>query len=401
MFEKWSQVSIVLFLVLTLAAPLFAQDRVYLKNGDRITGVISGKRKENIELRSETFGKLSLDKSDIEKIELSHEQVRLSNGDRITGRLIRETKEKIVLQSQLMGSVSVDRAEINSREQTRKTVEELSEQRLNEISFITSTDEGNEQESPEGQEKENTGEPASSVSNENVKNGENNDSSERKNNRYWTDAWSGELDFGYTLERGNVTSDQFFLQGRTNFDSENIENESKLIYDYATEEGETTSDRAELSNQVNWSLGDRFYILNKSLIGYDRPKGIAATFEEGVGAGYRLIRNEETKLNFESGLNYRFEELTDDSTNREIELRLAETFRHDINDKISVRQSLELFPSVTESGEYIARFDGELRYLITKNMNLKFILMDRYDSNPPADIEPNDLRFITTIGYEF
>lgn len=213
--------------------------------------------------------------------------------------------------------------------------------------------------------------------------------------------WSGAIDAGYSIARGNSRLEDIFLQGELLYEREDFSNEMLAEYRYAREDGDTTQDRGNLGNQMNWDVSERTFVWNFSRIGYDRPSSIRVYFQQGLGLGYHFYQEEDLSLIGEAGPAFRYEDRLEGEDVRAPSLRLSEKYRHQITETLQLRQSLSVFPDLEDTGEFLAEARAEFRVRIYENLNMKFILSDRYDSDPAPDTEENDFEAITTFGYQF
>ena len=73
-----------------------------------------------------------------------------------------------------------------------------------------------------------------------------------------------------------------------------------------------------------------------------------------------------------------------------------------ISRKWILDEKFEFFPRFTDSfGEYRMRFESNLRYLMSNNLNLNLTAIDQYDTQPAAGVTRNDLLLRATIGITF
>ncbi len=99
-------------LSVVVVAALFGQDMIertiYLKNGDKISGIIISETDSSLIIRS-SFGDISISKSDVKVREVT---LMLKDGNRVTGEVIQQTSERVVIRSSL-GTLSIRMAEID------------------------------------------------------------------------------------------------------------------------------------------------------------------------------------------------------------------------------------------------------------------------------------------------
>lgn len=118
------------------------------------------------------------------------------------------------------------------------------------------------------------------------------------------------------------------------------------------------------------------------------------------GLGYHLVKNENNLFDVFSGLGYNHEEFTSE-TRGSAELLLGEESSHKLTDTTSLRQRFAVYPNISNSGEYRAQFDAGLATSITKRIELKLTLSNRYMSDPQPGVKNTDTLFLTSVGYRF
>jgi Protein of unknown function, DUF481 len=69
--------------------------------------------------------------------------------------------------------------------------------------------------------------------------------------------------------------------------------------------------------------------------------------------------------------------------------------------KTTVGTSLQIYPSLTESGRVRSSLDVYLRRELITDLFVEFSLYDTYDNEPPDEGEENDYGIVTSLGYTF
>lgn len=117
-------------------------------------------------------------------------------------------------------------------------------------------------------------------------------------------------------------------------------------------------------------------------------------------AGYYFIKDAATQLSAEAGPSYVIESLG--NVNRSYAgLRVGERFEHKFNDRAKLWQTAEFIPQVDRFSQYLFNFELGVDSAITKQVSLRAVLQDNYNSQPARGRKANDVRLITGIAYKF
>jgi len=182
----------------------------------------------------------------------------------------------------------------------------------------------------------------------------------------------------------------------------------RSIVDFLANYGET--DGILSANDMNGSVRveldvdklKRTFLFNTTGAGYNEIRKIDLSYDDSFGLGYKLLMRTNLTLNVDGGVNYQRQQFSDDTTKDYGALRLGELMSAKISRKWILDEKFEFFPRFTDSfGEYRMRFESNLRYLLSNNLNLNFTAIDQYDTQPAAGVTRNDLLLRATIGITF
>ncbi len=326
-------------------------DEVVLKDGTVLKGTITKQTDQQLTMTQMEEGKQVIQRSNVSDFTLDRTKVTLTNSDTLTGRVIEQTDEHTTLDIKDGGTVTLNREIIKSTEEIQ-------------IRYAGT---------PPGKEIPLTG-PVH---------------------------WSGSLDLGYSIKRGNSTEDDFYIRGRLSYDHETLTNETTAQYNYATSEDETTEDRGDVENQLNYKLSSQTFLYHDLTVGYDNVRDLDYFIDTSAGAGMEFLVDYPSELKVRTGPSYRHEARDNAEDKDELFVLIGERFKTQLNESMTLRQELKVFPSVTDSGEYRQEASVELQIDLTGNWALKLYGEQVYDSDPVPGTEKEDLRFVTTLGYSF
>lgn len=344
------QVFTVLVLTSLFLSPGTA-DEIELYSGKTLKGTVIERTDQQVVIELREGERKTVERSDIESFVLVRTKVTLPNSDSLTGRVVSRSKQQLVLDIENGGEVVLLEDNIEQIETVEKRYAGL----------------------PPGKEIPMSG-PA---------------------------YWSGEMNLGYTIKRGNSDEDDFYARGRVAYNRKPINNETSAQFNYANSEDETTEDRGDLENQLNYSLNSRAFLFNDLTVGYDDVRDLDYFIDTAGGVGVEFLVTSPSELKVRSGPSYRFEKRDGSDDETEMFVLIGESFRTKLNERITLRQDLKLFPSITDSGEYRQEASVELKIALVGNWSLNLYGEQIYDSDPVPGTEEQDLRFVTTLGYSF
>ncbi len=227
--------------------------------------------------------------------------------------------------------------------------------------------------------------------------------------------WRGSIGAGLSITSGNSKSSAFNLNGEA---VRLTEQDKVRLYGtalYGKNRDNATGNESESANMQR--IGGRYdYNLTPVLFGFggidfERDKVAKLKFRAApsVGLGAHLIKNDSTTFDVFGGVGYVSDKFYNpifiDGSNRttynRAELLLGEASTHKLTSTTSFRQSLTVYPNLSNRGEYRAVFDAGLSVAMSSTMSLTLGLIDRYNSDPGTTVKKNDMLFVTGVGVKF
>lgn len=174
----------------------------------------------------------------------------------------------------------------------------------------------------------------------------------------------------------------------------------------AESDGDTTGDQIGAGTRYERDLNARVFGFGQGDYLRDRPANLSRRMSVGAGLGYHVFKSDQFNWDVFSGLGYtrdRYVTPTDvgGATRASwgyAELLLGEESNHQISETSTFRQRFVIYPNLGESGEFRAQLDAGLAVAINAKMSLTATLTYRYNSDPGADFEKDDLLFVTGIS---
>jgi len=223
-----------------------------------------------------------------------------------------------------------------------------------------------------------------------------------------TEGFNTRLNAGFTLTDGNSDSTLLTLGMDTKNVRENREFLASATYKYGrttveNNDGEdiekTNVDSAKGKAQGNLLFSEKTYAFLNAAAERDEIADLKYRFLGGPGIGHYLIRNDDTSLSVEAGLVYVAE-----SENGQEEdypaFRAAQSFEHALSDTARLWQSLEYIPEADDTSVYLLNAEIGAEAKLGEKLALRLVATDKYDSDPAADAEENDLTLVAGLSYE-
>ena len=212
--------------------------------------------------------------------------------------------------------------------------------------------------------------------------------------------WISSLDLGYSLQRGNTDSTDFHLKAEVKKTTEERLYRFGAGGAYGTKDDETNTEKANASIEFSQQLSGRSYVSGIASYEYDGMAELDYRFKIGPGYQYFFIFDDPTKLNGEIGPVYVWEKKGDVKDDYPA-LRIAERYEGKIYEHVSVWESVEYIPSLTESDDYLINAEAGIGVAINSMVNLKVTAKDNYNNAPAEGKKRNDFSLITSVGVTY
>lgn len=331
------------------------------------------------------------------------DQVALTNGDRITGKILSIDKKTLVIKTKLMGEVKIDRsgvASIVTEEPLNVTLD--SGKRL--VGTITAGPESVTIKKPDNTE---IGVKPASV--KAIRNDQEQAAWEREQKRLtnpgWLDFWAGNFDFGLATARGNARTTTLSTGARaervTGFDKLSFRFSQIYSTQSTTEPFGVTANRANGTARYERNLNRKMYGFGFGDLTSDEFQDLDLRSVLGGGFGLHVYKTDAGHFDLSAGGSWSREKFSTPLTRTAGEVVLREESSHKLTRLLQVRQSLSLYPNMSDTGQYRMDFNGGLAYRIASFLSLNLDLTDHYLSNPVANKKKNDLLLTTGVSFTF
>ena len=351
------RIAILVLLAGVINSPPILADQLSLKNGDRLTGQIAKTDGKTLTLKTAYAGDISIALDAIDQ--LSSDQplyLTLSDGQTVIGT-VASKEGRFEVTTRETQTVRVDRSAV-------QVIRSKAEQ----DAYIAEI--------------------------------------ERYRNPRLIDLWSGSLDMGYSLTTGNTQTNNFAIGANAVRETKRDKTSAYLAAIRSknkTTDGEsvTTADATRWGGRYELKLTNRLsaFVLADFETNGIQLLDLRAVF--GGGLGYYIKKTDRAQLQVFGGGAYNKEFFSTGLDRSSGEALIGEDLALRINDRMTLNQRFQLFPNLSETGEYRLTFDASLVTKINKWFNWQVTLSDRYISNPVPGSKGNDLLFTTGVGLSF
>jgi putative salt-induced outer membrane protein YdiY len=162
----------------------------------------------------------------------------------------------------------------------------------------------------------------------------------------------------------------------------------------------TTVGNAKGYGNARRMLNDRLYASLDAVAIYDDISEIDYRVTVGPGIGVYLVKNERVSLSFEAGPSYVWEEVGDVEDDY-LALRAAQRLDVKFNAGAKMWESVEYLPDTADFNSYLINAELGVETTVTEGIVLRVVVQNKYDSEPAAGREQNDLSLVSSLGVKF
>jgi putative salt-induced outer membrane protein len=342
------------------------------------------------------------------------DQVSLKNGDRLTGTIVKSDAKTLLLKSDFAGDVTLQWDAVTSIVSSQTLHLALKDGQTI-VGTVTTND---------GKFEVATKETGPVSASKDVIVGVRNDAEqkayddqiERLRHPHLADFWSGLLDTGLSLTRGNSESLTYNLSGKAArvTDLDKIYVYTTAIYTDSTVDhiNSTTAHAIRGGIRGDLNVGDKFFVFGFTDFEYDQFQDLDLRNVVGGGLGYHIINTKATTFDVFAGGDFDQDffgaiaatataPATAAVTRKTGEVDLGETFNAKINNRTTITQQFSLYPNVSNTGSFRFQFDTTAATKLKNWLSWQVTYSDRFLSDPLPGFKKNDLLLSTGIRLTF
>jgi len=233
-----------------------------------------------------------------------------------------------------------------------------------------------------------------------------------------TDFWSGALDTGLSLTRGNSDSTTFALAGKAArvTDRDKISVYTTAIYTKSTVNNVSSVTAHNITGGIRGDLNvsDRMFVFAFTDFEYNAFQHLDLRNVIGGGFGYHVIKTENTQFDVFGGASYNQEyyssylltppdptTLQPAITRKSGEIVLGESLAMKLGPRTSLTEQFSLYPNLSSGGDFRATFDVTANTKLKNWLGWQITYSDIYITNPPFGLKGNDQVLSTGLRLTF
>lgn len=163
-----------------------------------------------------------------------------------------------------------------------------------------------------------------------------------------------------------------------------------------------TERRVGGSLKYDYFLSRRAYLLAQASAMGDTRADISLRFTTGAGAGYQWLEGEDLKFSTEGGVTFFSESFRSATpTNEYVSARGAYGLEWQAHERVKFLQNFEIFPSLEKIDDVYLTLDSRVQVPVFEGMFTQLQWMLDYDNTPSPGLERVDHRFVLSVGWAF
>jgi len=215
-----------------------------------------------------------------------------------------------------------------------------------------------------------------------------------------TTPWEITGALGFTLTDGNSDTIQLTVGAGAKREWTLWKLGMKLGILYGESDGDQTASEWLFLERLERKLSEVATIFQDLLLEHDEEEDLRYRIQFTLGYNRRLVKKETFELWGNVGGGVLHEEFFDDSETEGI-AQLGINFTWQITKQLKYAQVLTFYPSLSEGGEFRMYWESVFTTPISDRLDLRITILDRYDSNPQAGVEENDLTIAISLAIKF
>ena len=342
-------------LVMSCSSSLLLADQVTLKNGDRLSGSIVNSDAKTLTLKSEFAGTVQIQWDAVTDITSTQPLYLGSKGGQTIVGPVTTSEGNFLVATKESGTVTVPKADIVSvRNKDEEAAYDAAIERLRHPSLA--------------------------------------------------DLWTGTLDSGLALVRGNSesTTANFGLNAVRATTRDKVSLYTTSVFARSAINGKTATTAQNVSGGIRYdlNLSDKAFAFGTLDLFNDRFQDLDLRTVLGAGGGYHAVKSDRTTLDLMAGGTFNREFFT--TFNRSsAEVLLGETLTRKLASSTTFNETLFFYPNLSETGEFRGTLNAGLVTRLSKLLSWQLTFADYYLSNPVPGKKTNDLLVTTGIRVSF
>ena len=342
------------------------------------------------------------------------DQVTLKNGDRLTGTIVKSDAKTLLIKSDLAGDVNIQWDAVTSIISTQALHLTLKDGQT--VVGTVTTNDGEFEVATKDTGAVTASKETVVTVRDDAEQKAYDDQIERLRHPHLTDFWSGLLDTGLSLTRGNSESLTYSLSGKAarTTEEDKISVYTTAIYTDSTVDGVSATTAHAIRGGIRGDLNvsDHLFTFGFTDFEYDQFQDLDLRNVVGGGLGYHVIKSKFTTFDVFAGGDFDqdfFGAIAATATAPAMpavtrkygEVVAGETFNAKVNNRTTITEQFSLYPDVSNTGNYRFQFDTTAATKLKNWLSWQVTYSDRFLSDPLPGFKTNDLILSSGVRLTF
>ncbi len=347
------------------------------------------------------------------------DQITLKNGDRISGAIVKSDTKELLIKTEAAGDVTIQWAAIEAIASSQPLHIGLKGGQV--LVGPVKTENGRIEVATPASGEVTAPKDTIEVIRSDSGQAEYDVAMERLRHPHLLDTWSGLLDTGLSVTRGNSSTISFSLAGKAirQTDRDKITLYTTVIYG----KNDNTSPSQTIAHQIQGGVrGDvnispRFFVFGLTDFNSNQLQHLDLQNVIAGGAGYHVIKTKVTTFDVFGGAGYNQEYFSAYSlvnpapppdtldfaalTQKNAEMLAGEELNTTLGKRTKVSENFTVFPNISGPSGYRFSFNSAISTKLNNWLGWQVTFADNYLSNPPFGIKGNDFLLSTGLRLTF
>jgi putative salt-induced outer membrane protein YdiY len=164
---------------------------------------------------------------------------------------------------------------------------------------------------------------------------------------------------------------------------------------------ETTANYWGVRGKYSYFLREKIYPFAAMVAEHDQIADLDLRLIPSAGFGYQWVEREDLSFFTEAGLAWVYEDFRNAGTENRLSARLAYGGTYTPHEMVTLFHDLEYFPSLEDIGDFNVAANAGLRVTLVASLFSELKAQWRHDQTPAPGAERNDYRYLMSLGWSF
>ncbi len=326
-------------------------------------------------------------------------QITLKNGDRITGTVLRSDGKTVTIKSEYAGEINVALSAVASIDSDETLAVSTPDGKV--VMGAISTASGAL--TVRAADSRTVALPFASVAA--MRSPADQAAFERRRDADFLDLWTGTLDSGFSLTRGNTDTTTFTtaLNASRTTPRDKVTVYATSVYSKNSTSGAsvTSANSVRSGGRYDLNVSPQVFAFGSLDLERDAFQSVDLRSVVGSGFGWHARKTQRTTLDVFGGATINRENFSVQDDRTSGEALVGQELSHKLTSRVSLKQRLALYPNLTDRGEFRLNVDTTAVTALNKWVGLQVTVSNRYVSGPVAPANNNDVLVTTGLRFSF